>query len=124
MISAKSQFVPHAFMGEWIFGEWLLTRWNDPRRTLAWARLPMLLLMLGLGWTVFVYARKLGGDGGGLLALSAYVSSPTFIAFGPLVHTDVAVTLFCLLTLWQFADLWREPSRRTAVWFGLCLAGA
>ncbi|MGD0221651.1 MAG: glycosyltransferase family 39 protein [Terriglobia bacterium] len=120
----STQFVPHAFMGEWIFGEWLLTRWNDPRRTLAWARLPMLLLMLGLGWTVFVYARKLGGDGGGLLALSAYVSSPTFIAFGPLVHTDVAVTLFCLLTLWQFADLWREPSRRTAVWFGLCLAGA
>jgi hypothetical protein len=120
----STKFVPHAFLGEWVFGEWLLTRWNDPQRTLAWARLPMLLLMLGLGWTIFVYARKLGGDWGGLLCLSAYVSSPTFIAIGPLVHTDVAVTLFSLLTLWQFADLWREPSRKTAVRFGLCLAGA
>jgi hypothetical protein len=120
----SAKFFPHAFFGEWIFGEWLLTRWNDPARTLAWARLPMLLLTLILGWVVFAYGRKIGGDWGGLLCLSAYVSSPAFIVFGPLVLTDLAVTLCCLLTLWQFADLWREPSRKHAWRFGLCLAGA
>jgi len=104
----STKFLPHAFVGEWVFGEWLLTRWNDPVRTLAWARLPMLMLTLILGWVVFVYARRLGGDWGGLLSVAAYVSTPTFIVFGPLVLTDLAVTLFCLLTLWRFADLWQE----------------
>jgi 4-amino-4-deoxy-L-arabinose transferase-like glycosyltransferase len=59
----------------------------------------MLMLTLILGWVVFVYARRLGGDRGGLLSVAAYVSTPTFIAFGPLVLTDLAVTLFCSLTL-------------------------
>jgi 4-amino-4-deoxy-L-arabinose transferase-like glycosyltransferase len=120
----SGKFLPHAFFGEWIFGEWLLARWNDPERTLAWARLPMLLLTLALGWMVFACARKIGGDWGGLVSLSAYVSAPVFIVFGPLVLTDIAIALFCLLTLWQFADLWREPSRKSAIRFGLCLAGA
>jgi hypothetical protein len=120
----SKKFMPHAFLGEWVFGEWLLTRWNDPVRTLAWARLPMLMLTLILGWVVFVYARKIGGDWGGLLSLAAYVSTPTFIVFGPLVLTDMAVTFFCLLTLWRFADLWQAPTPRNTVLFGLCLAGA
>jgi len=120
----STKFMPHAWLGQWVFGEWLLTRWNNPVRTLAWARLPMLLLTLLLGWVVFAYARSLGGDWGGLLCLSVYVSTPTFIVFGPLVHTDLIVTLFCLLTLWRFAHLWQEPTRRNSALFGLCLAGA
>jgi hypothetical protein len=45
-------------------------------------------------------------------------------AFAPLVHTDLAVTLFSLLTLWRFAEIWRNPIRKNAVLFGLCLAPA
>jgi Dolichyl-phosphate-mannose-protein mannosyltransferase len=119
----SEKFFP-AYMGQWVFGEWLLTKWNDPVRTLAWARLPMLLLTLALGWVLFVYARRLGGNWGGLLCLSVYVSMPAFLAFGPLVHTDIAVTLFSLLTLWRFAENWQNPSRRNALLFGLALAGA
>jgi len=113
-----------AFLGEWVFGEYLLTKWNDPVTTLAWARLPMLLLTLVLGWLVFACARRLGGNWGGLLCLGVYVSTPAFLAFGPLVHTDMAVTLFTLLTLWRFAEIWQNPSRRNGILFGLSLAGA
>jgi 4-amino-4-deoxy-L-arabinose transferase-like glycosyltransferase len=120
-VSAK--FFP-AFLGQWVFGEWLLTKWNDPVTTLAWARLPMLLLTLVLGWVLYVYARRLGGNWGGLLCLSMYVSMPAFIAFGPLVHTDIAVTLFSLLTLWRFAEIWQNLSRKNALLFALSLAGA
>jgi hypothetical protein len=112
------------FTGEWVFGEWLLEKWNDPKTVLAWARLPMLLLTLALGWAVFVYARRLGGAWGGLLCLSVYVSTPAFLSFGPLVHTDLAVTLFSLLTLWTFAEVWQEPNRKNALLFGLSFAGA
>lgn len=113
-----------AFLGQWVFGEWLLEKWNDPKTTLAWARLPMLLLTLGLGWTLFSSARQLGGPWGGLLCLAVFISTPAFLAFGPLVHTDIAVALFSLLTVWTFADLWREPTRKNVLLFALSLSAA
>ncbi len=119
----SNKFIP-AFLGEWVFGEYLLTKWNNPATVLAWARLPMLLLTLALGWALFVYARRLGGNWGGLLCLSVYVSTPAFLAFGPIVHTDIPVTLFTLLTLWCFAEVWQSPGRKNAILFGLSLAGA
>jgi 4-amino-4-deoxy-L-arabinose transferase-like glycosyltransferase len=113
-----------AYLGEWVFGEWVRTKWNDPVRTVAWARMPMLVVALILGWVSFVYARKLGGDWAGLLCLSVYVSTPAFIAFAPLVHTDLAVTLFSLMTLWRFAEIWQNPTRKNAFLFSVCLAAA
>lgn len=121
--SISEKFFP-AYLGQWVFGEWLLERWNDPKTLLAWARLPMLLLTLALGCAVLLLARRLGGSWGGLLCLTLYVSTPAFLAFGPLVHTDVALTLFSLLALWTFASLWREPTRGNVLLFGLSLAGA
>jgi hypothetical protein len=113
-----------AYLGQWVFGDWVLAKWNDPVTGLRWARVPMLLLTLALGWVLFAYARRLGGDWGGLLCLSVYVTAPAFLVFGPLVHTDIAVTLFSLITLWRFAEVWREPSRKNSVLFGLGFAGA
>lgn len=112
------------FMGQWPFGAWFLTKWNDPEQTLDWARLPMLLLTLLLGWVSIVIARRLGGNWGGLLSLTLFVSMPAFLAFGPIVHTDIAITLFSLLAVWKLADVWANPSPRNALLFGLSFAGA
>ena len=109
---------------EYLFGAALQTHWNDPVRTLEWARAPMLLLTLLLGWVVFVYARRLGGDWGGLLCLAMFVTTPLFLADGPLVLTDQAITLFSLTTLWAFAEMWRDPSRRNGMILALNLTGA
>jgi len=112
------------YLGEWVFGHWVLNRWNDPYSTLLWARTPMLLLTLALGFLLYSYGARLGGPVGGLLCLCTYASMPAFLAFGPLVLTDIAVTFFSLLTVWALAELWRSPARRTVVRFGLALAGA
>jgi len=112
------------FLGEWVFGHWFLMRWNDPYSTLLWARAPMLLLTLSLGLTLYIYGSRLGSPWGGLLCLSAFVTMPAFIAFGPLVITDIAVTLFWVLTVWQLPNMWRSPTQGTVVRFGLILAGA
>ncbi|MEQ1352996.1 MAG: glycosyltransferase family 39 protein [Candidatus Acidiferrum sp.] len=119
----SESFFP-AYVGQWIFGQWLLTKWNDPALILPWARAPMLLLTLFLGWVVFAYARRLGGNWAGLLCLSVFVSTSTFIAFGPLVITDLPITLFSVLTLWNFAEVWENPTRKNIMLFSLCLAGA
>jgi len=119
-----SQGFSKQFLGEWVFGHWLLTRWNDPVTTLFWARMPMLLLTVALGFVLYRYGAKLGNPMGGLLCLCSYATMPAFLTFGPLVLTDVAVTFFSVLTLWAFADLWRFPTREALVKFGLALGGA
>jgi dolichyl-phosphate-mannose-protein mannosyltransferase len=113
-----------AFLGEWVFGHSVIMRWNDPYSTLLWARVPMLLLTLLLGLAIYVYGSRLGDSWGGLLCLCAYVSMPAFLAFGPLVITDVAVALFWVLAVWQLPEMWHSPSRWTVVKFGLAMAGA
>lgn len=113
-----------AFLGEWPWGHAVALRWNDPYTTVAWARAPMLLLTLLLGFFVFRFASQLGGPRGGLLCLAAYVSTPAFLVFGPLILTDIPVTLFVLLTMWAFAEMWRSPSRQTLIPFGLYFAAS
>jgi hypothetical protein len=114
----------NAFLGEWVFGHWVIMSWNDPHATLLWARVPMLLLTLLLGLAIYVYGSRLGDRWGGLLCLCVYVSMPAFLAFGPLVITDVAVALFWVLAVWQLPEMWHSPSRWTVIKFGLALGGA
>jgi len=113
-----------AMLGEWAWGHYVVLNWNDRNSTLTWGRLPMLLLTLALGWSIFVLASRLGNPWPGILCLAAYVTTPAFLTFGPLILTDICVTLFCLLTLWTFASLWRAPSRRAMIYFGLYLGAA
>ena len=112
------------FLGEWVFGHWLIMRWNDPYSTVLWARVPMLMITLLLGLVLYFCGRQLGGVPGGLLCLSVYVSMPAFLAFGPLVVTDVVIALFWILAVWQLPILWRSPSRGQLIKLGLTLAGA
>lgn len=49
-----------AYMTQWMFGDAVVGRWNPWRPTLFWARLPMLLLTLWLGWLMWDYGRRLG----------------------------------------------------------------
>ena len=114
----------NSYLGEWVFGHWLLMRWNDPYSTVLWARVPMLLLTLLLGIAIYICGSRLGDVRGGLLCLSVYASMPAFLAFGPLVITDIAITLFWVLAVWQLPEMWRSPSRGTVLKFGLVLAGA
>jgi len=112
------------FLGEWIFGHWLITRWNDPIATVFWARQSMLVLTLLLGIVLFLCGSRIGNKWGGLLCLCAYATMPVILAFGPLVLTDIAIAFFVVLTLWTFAGMWRSPSRGTVLLFGLAFGGA
>lgn len=113
------------YLGEWVFGHSFLLSWNDPISTLRWARAPMLLVMLLLGFVLYKCAESLGGTSwGGLLCLAVYASMPVFLAFGPLVITDITVTLFWILAIWQLPQMWKAPTRRQVLYFGLAMAGA
>src|SRR4029077_18471832 len=113
-----------AYLGEWVFGHWLIMRWNDPYSTVLWARVPMLLITLLLGLAIYVCGSRLGDAWGGVLCLCVSLGMPAFLAFDPLVITDVAVALFWVLAVWQLPEMWHSPSRWTVIKFGLALAGA
>ena len=104
----------NALLGEWLFGAAILTRWNGLDSTLRWARLPMLLLLLASGFAIYRCGERLADSWGGVFALCWFATTPTFLAFGPLVLTDTALALFSLLALWTLATLWRDPSPRAA----------
>jgi hypothetical protein len=48
----------------------------------------------------------------------------TTLAFGPLVITDLPVTLFSLIALWQLGEIWAVPSPRNALLFGVALGAS
>ncbi|MGA8152255.1 MAG: hypothetical protein WB952_14980 [Terriglobales bacterium] len=50
------------YLGEWVFGHWFLMRWNDLCSTMLWARVPMLWMTLSLGFTLYIYGSRLGGQ--------------------------------------------------------------
>jgi hypothetical protein len=114
----------YAYGAQFPFGDAVLGRWNDWRSTIMWARFPMLLLTLLLGWTIYRYATRIGGPLGGLLCLAAFVTTPAFLTFGPLVLTDIPVTLFSLMALWRLGELWETTSRRNVRLFGLAFGAS
>ncbi len=120
----ESESVVSAYILQWAFGDLVQGRWNNWRSTLGWARFPMLLLTLWLGWMIYLYAARLATPVGGLLCLAVYCVTPAFLVFGPLVITDVPVTLFSVIALWQLGEIWAEPSPRNSLLFGVAFAAA
>jgi hypothetical protein len=113
-----------AYGAQIVFGDAVVGRWNPWKSTLMWARFPMLILTIVLGWVVYLYSDRLGGTAGGLLCLAAFVTTPAFLVFGPMVLTDVPVTLFSLIALWRLGEIWDAPSRRNALLFGVAFGAS
>ena len=71
------------------------------------SRFMILILGLLLGLVIYLWAKELYGDWGGVLSLVLYVSCPSFLAHSSIAHTDVGVALFCTLSayfLWKFLE--------------------
>lgn len=110
---------------EWVFGRKFFEQWNPhPQHLLVLARLPMVAVTLFLALVVFYFARLLAGPWGGAVSLILFVTSPFFLAFGPLVVTDIGLPLFVLGSVWTFASLWSNPNGKNLTSFALCTAGA
>jgi len=87
-------------------------------------RVPMILITLALGLTIYSWVSTISGRGAGLLSLAIYCTYPLFLAWGVFVLNDVAVALFSLLTCWAAAATWRNPCPRQIAMFGLSLGAA
>lgn len=115
---------------QWLFGyEFLNGPLHDPQRRspaslLTPARMAMLLPALLLGVIVYLWSREIWGEAGALLSLFLYCLSPTMLAHGRLVTTDLPSALGFTAVLWSMWRFYRSPSVKMAVLCGISLAAA
>ena len=76
--------------GQWEAGRVLLYEsGNDPDQILFWARFPIVLISLLLGWFVFKWAKELAGYLAGFIALLLYAFDPNILGHNHFVTTDL-----------------------------------
>jgi len=105
---------------QWVFGnDFLYRSGNNADQIIFWARLPMLLIMLLLGFYVFKWARELYGNKAGLLALFLYSLSPTFLAHGRYVTTDVGAAAAFFIATYYLVKWLRQQNKKNLILAGL-----
>jgi hypothetical protein len=104
--------------------EFLYHSGNDPDAILRAARAPMILFAVAFGGLLFLWTRKEFGGPAAPPALFLYVFSPTFLAHGRLVATDLGATAGFFLTVAAFLRLLRNPTRRNLALAGLAMGFA
>jgi 4-amino-4-deoxy-L-arabinose transferase-like glycosyltransferase len=100
---ADSKYWAEDINGQWAFGaQFLYDSGNDADQILHYARLPLMLLTIITGWMFYVFVARRYGYQTAILALLFYATSPTFIAHGRYVTTDVGATFGFFLGLTAF----------------------
>lgn len=83
---------------------------NNPRVMLFWARLPMLLLTLGLGILMFFWARRSWGRKVGLFTLLLFAFYPDILGHSTLVTTDIAAAFGYVLAIFAFDRMLKKKT--------------
>lgn len=106
--------------GQWDFGHYFLYEMGNPaEKMIFWSRIPMILVLILLGFYVFKWAREVFGDKAALLALFLFCFSPTLLAHGRLVTTDVGAATGIFIATYYFIKALKSPSKRNLIWAGI-----
>ncbi len=105
--------------------EFLFRSGNDPKQIVLFSRLPMIGLLLFLGWILFTTTRKLFGNYAALGSLFLFTFSPTFLAHGRLVTNDVAATLGAFAATFLWLEFLKHPTKtnilKAGIVFGIAM---
>lgn len=108
---------------QWQFGWQFFYELGNPLdRMLLAGRAMIGLFSVGLGLTIYLVAQRWFGAAGGLIALVLFTFSPEMLAHGFQITTDMAATLFFLLSLHSIWWAMHRVSAATILLSGLALA--
>lgn len=105
-------------------GEFLYKSGNDPDKILFFARLPMIFLLILCGFFIFLLAKELFGQKVALLSLFFFSFSPTFLAHGRFVTTDVGAAFGVVLATYFFLKALKKDSLKNLILAGIGLGVA
>lgn len=92
---------------------------NDPDKILFWSRLPMIFVLVFLGWFLFYSTKKFFGPQVALISLFFFSFSPTFLAHGRLITTDVGAALGVVLATFFWLKFLKNPNIKNIFLTGL-----
>ena len=103
--------------GQWDFGFDFLYKEGNPASIMLFVgRLPTLLILMILGIFIFRWTKELWGKQAALLALFLFSFSPTFIAHGRFVTTDVTAAAGFFIATFYFVRWIKNPK----LWNFIC----
>ena len=106
--------------GQWDFGFYFLYQMGNPTdKMIFWSRIPMILILILLGFYIFKWARELFSNKVALLSLFLFSFSPTFLAHGKLVTTDVGAAAGVFIATYYFLGALKNPSKRSIIFAGI-----
>jgi len=106
--------------GQWVFGYNFLYQSNNPTDKMIFrARIPMVLVLMVLGFYIFKWTKELFGERAALLATFLYSFSPTFLTHGRLVTTDVGAATGMFIATYYFLKALKKPTKNNIVLSGL-----
>ena len=106
--------------GQWGFGNIFLFKSGNPAdKMIFWGRIPMILVLIILGIYLFRWTKELFGNKAGLLALFLFSFSPTFLAHGRLVTTDVGAATGAFIATYYFVKFLKDNSKKNLLKAGI-----
>jgi len=114
--------IPAHFQEKYSFLHEFLYEINDNAdQIIFWARIPIVLLSLLLGFFVFKWASELHGIECGLFSLLIYAFNPNILAHSRLATTDLGLSCFMFLACYRLWKFGLHPSVRNLLLAGLTL---
>ena len=109
-----------------LYEAFLFNSGNDLDRILLFSRIPNILIAVFLGLLIYLYSRRLNGFLAGVISLSLFAFSPSFLGNSPIVTMDAAVSCFYFGTIF-FLTYFIENRQNlflllTGLFLGLSLA--
>jgi len=99
--------------GQWTFGNQLLFHHNNPAdQMIFWARMSMILILIIFALIFYYLAYRYFGGKTALLALFFFCFSPTLLAHGRLVTTDVGAAFGSFVVIFTFFNFLKFPNRK------------
>ena len=111
--------------GQWAAGnQFIYWSGNNADWLVFWARLGPIILTLLLILLIYVWARELLGDWWGLLPAYLFAFSPTVLAHGHYVTTDIGAAFGIVLGTYFFIKYLLKPAGKHLIFAGLAFGAA
>jgi len=106
--------------GQWNFGFNFLYQSNNQADKMIFAgRIPMILVLILLGFFLFKWSRELFGNKAAILTLFLFSFSPTLLAHGRLVTTDIGAATGILIATYYFIKALKNPIAKNIIISGI-----
>lgn len=111
--------------GQWVQGaKFLYESGNDPEQIIFWARLPMIILTVAFAALFYIWAQSQLGKTAAAIALLLFAFSPTVLAHGRYVTTDIGAAFGFFIGIVTFLRFLEAPNWPRAMIAGIAFGVA